>query len=192
MRRAPLVILLMLASAPSAWALPPEDMIPVDQAVADLDPLTTSLRQQEWGLWEYGQDTSLLEVNDPRPQVFADQPYLMQDRHGVHDRLYYRIGRGYRARVPRSDYLIPISRKWKIYDRNVPPVHDRDFIELVPTGAVFELSPQPMFVPGSTQTQEPPPPEQAGGMLIDDQPAVRIDGRIDGRVDGRIDGRFEP
>ena len=143
-------------------AAPPEHWQPVDQAVADLDQLSTSLRRIESGLRSDGEQTSLYRVTDDST-VAAASP------------VYYRVGPGFRARLHRIDYVVPVSRRSA--RMNVTPRRDGQFFELIAADTVFDLRPRP--------TNASPPSPPAPDYRID----ARIDGRIDGRVDGHVDGR---
>lgn len=106
-------------------AAPPEQWQPVDQAVADMDALSTSLRTVHVGLRADGEHTSLFVAPDP-------------DGDGVQR---YRVGPGFRARVDRLDYLVRRDRK--AVRMNMAPRVDGEFLELAPANTVYELTPLP-------------------------------------------------
>ncbi len=163
---------------------PPRYLVPVDQAVADQDPLARSLRVVQAGLRHDGEQTSLFGSPDRGSGYFEDE-------------MFYRIGPGFRARVSRMDYLVPVEkRRDRIYaEMNINPVVDGHFIEMPHSHLVYELDPRPLEE-GAVQLEPPmtheevdapadaPSPHQLHGRL----PDGRIDGRIDGRVDGRVGG----
>ncbi|MBI1337529.1 MAG: hypothetical protein GC164_11265 [Phycisphaera sp.] len=195
-----------------AAALPPEGATVVDQAVSDLDPLATQLRKKEWGLAQVGENTALYRIDKPIAQTFADlATYLNPALNPTHNRLYYRVGQGYRARLTQPDYLIKFDEDMfhrPLYVRNVPPVVDGKFVELVPDNTVYELSTTPMFVPAASATPDSQPtralqdvrptpeprvaldslqPQHSGAFLLQ-QPVSQASQRVDGRVDARVDG----
>ena len=142
----------------------------VDQAVADLDPLARSLRQMGTGLRRIGEQRSLFEFHTQG-----------QSLHFTGQRRYVRLGDGFRANVPRLDYLIPISRRDAAM--NIAPLRDGRCIAPGPPAMVFELD--PMASNGlATPAASPPSPTPAG--------QGPLDLRVDGRVDGRIDTFIEP
>jgi len=121
---------LVIAASVARAQIPIEALSPVDQAIEDLDPLSTSLRVREPGLMLLGQDSSLFEI----PADLLDQGAGA----GATGRRYYRVGPGYVARVARIDYAIPVGRRSFLV--NQQPIEDGDFIELVPPDTVFELT----------------------------------------------------
>jgi hypothetical protein len=148
----------------------------MDQAVGDLDPLSTSLRQMQVGLRSTGEQTSLYRV----PALLAAPDYYQGGTY------YYRLGPGFRARVTRLDYLIPLNKKSAAFD--ITPKYDGVYIDLIPAGAVFELSSKPALS-GRPAIPQPPPPRMVKAATPIGAP---LDGRIDGRVDGRVDGLVKP
>jgi len=123
-------IVLLLTSA-SAWAQLP--LQPVDQAVGDLDLLSTSLRRREVGLRLEGQETSLFEV--PSGQLNAGGGL------GATGRRFYLVGQGFQARVSRMDYLVRVGQRG--LSLNIHPRNDGEFMPLIPPDTVFELTPLP-------------------------------------------------
>ncbi len=144
----------------SAFAQPSETLLPVDQAVADLDPLSTSLRRIEMGLRINGQHTSLFQLNQT-----STNPSASAAPQGP---VYYRIGQGFQARIDRPQYLIGLGTSNP--QLNVPPLRDGQFVELVPPNTTFIIAPLQLQTP----TPAPPP-----------NPA-RINARIDMRIDSRV------
>lgn len=133
MSRNPTIWLALAGVLPGWWAVtvaepmfPASALRPVDQAVADLDPLATSLRRVEVGLGRDGQQASLFEVAPPPGHVH-------------HVPVYYRIGPGFVTRVNRMDYLVRRGRRELAM--NEAPFMDGEFIELIPANTVFELTP---------------------------------------------------
>ncbi len=165
-------IFALLASS-AAYALPPEGVRVVDQAVGDLDPLSNSLRQIEWGLAELGEHGyAMWQVPLARPTPLADQPTLIAPwMPPHHQNVYYRIGGGYRARMTRPSYLIPISKRDAL--RNITPLRDGQFIEIVTHNTVYELTPTPAFLPDPDPDHRPDPNALRLTPLND-----RIDGRL--------------
>lgn len=128
---------------------------PVDQAVGDLDGLSTSLRRREMGLRYDGEQTSLIEIAGE----------------GLGAKTYYRLAPGLRARVDRMDYAVRVGRR--DFALNIKPRVDGEFVELIPANTVFELR-HPLNPP-------PGPIAQQTGW-VDQRITTLIDGRIDTRV----------
>ena len=109
---------------------------PVDQAVADLDQLSTSLRQVNTGLRHDGEHSSLYRI-DPR----NTQPGSYTTSNGVvHQPIYYRVAPGLTAQMDRSDYIVRRGRKGKA--KNITPRMDGEFYETIPANTVFILDPR--------------------------------------------------
>lgn len=144
-----------VAAAPAA---PPEYLHPVDQAVADLDPLATSLRRLEWGLRVDGEQSSLI-----RRQV---------DNGGAGpETVHYRVGQGFIARAPRLNYLVRRGKRELFL--NITPRRDGEFIEMPAADTVYDLRlPDQIFAPN---TAAPPSPAGVDPRLF----SSRIDTRID-------------
>lgn len=100
---------------------------PVDQAVGDLDLLSTSMRRVEVGLRVGGEQTGLF------------RPPVTNTLSGASRPPYYRVGSGYVARVERMDYLV--SRPRGHWGLNQAAVNDGRFMEVIPANTVFELRP---------------------------------------------------
>jgi hypothetical protein len=195
-----LVPLILLALPALALAGPPPQWQPVDQAVADLDPLSVSQRHMETGLRSTGEQSSLYRVPAPVPpdgdaSLAAPAP----------PPVYYRIGPGFRARVTRLDYLVEDQHGQPAM--NIAPAAGRHYFEIVGANSVFELAPAapgtaaatpgqggsaarwapaPLWLPGTA------PIRRAGPAVVpvDAAPvAAHVAGQIDGRVAGQIDGR---
>src|SRR5436190_889208 len=105
-----LTILLLAVMASAATAAPPEQWQPIDQAVGDLDALSTSLRSLERGLRSNGEQSSLYAVS---AQSVIDGRYDRQNQ-------LYRVGPGFLARVDRLEYGIKVGKKKWAFD--IPPV----------------------------------------------------------------------
>jgi hypothetical protein len=148
----------------------PQTASPVDQAVADLDPLSTSLRHVETGLRFGGEQSSLYRLHQSNPALVGGQTFGADPAM----RRYERVSPGTRAHVDRVDYLVRADRQG--VEINVQPVVDGRFIELISANTVYVLDPLAGY---------PQPPAQA------DFRDMRIDARIDARVNGRIDGRAD-
>lgn len=142
-------------------------MIPIDQAVVDLDHLATGLRRVETGLRLEGEQTSLYQP-DPTQAQTSGLPIPTTNRP-----TYYRLSPGLQAQVNRIDYLVP-TRGGGL-GLNIQPAVDGRFIEMISANTVFVLSPL-------VKRNELP------AMLSPDR---RIDYRIDGRIDGRLSTKNE-
>jgi len=145
---------------------------PVDQAVADLDPLARSERVVQPGLRADGEQTSLF-VMPPRQGRPANAPPR-----------YLRFAPGMRAEMPRGDYLVPvdplIGPTGQPVATNVAPAADGRFIEIIPADTVFHLEPiDTRITPPSGDPAQP----QAGAHPA--QPDTRLDYRVNLRVDQR-------
>jgi len=160
MMRCLICMWLSVVVAGSAWGARPEHWRPVDQAVEDLDVLSTGLRRVEPGLRDVGEQTRLYRVDAGDAAGGAAT--------------YYRVGPGVRARVHRVEYLIPVSRR--TYRRNITPVRDGAFRERAAENTVYDLRP----VRGASPM---PDDGDAGEARIDG----RVDGRVEGRIDGRVE-----
>jgi len=165
------LILLFLVSVTNQTAgQVPKGMKPVDQAVADLDPLATGMRRFGTGLRQDGEHTSLykLEASATNPTGSVPGTPLANNLP-----TYLRIAPGYIAQVDRIDYLIPTGRR--SFERNVSPKRDGRFIELISANTIFVL-----------KTLNP-----------QINPSINLDAksqnhRVDGRVDGRIELEIDP
>ncbi len=157
-----LVLLAVLATTGQA-----QDYIIVDQAVEDLDPLATSLRQRERGLNIYGEQSSL----------FRRSPDLQDDA-----RTYYRVGPGYRATLDRIDYVVITGPE--TIEMNVAPPRDGEFHEIVPPNTVFDLRPvsPDLAITGVLDVNGPPQPPPPN--LVDARLAPVIGG---GSLHSRLD-----
>lgn len=173
--------LVMLALTAPAVAAPPQQWTAapgaraVDQAVADLDPLSTSMRRMQVGLRLGGEQSSLYRLD--QPVAGGDGVSWAPGGIGQVQPVYYRVAPGFVARVDRGDYLIRVGRQ--DYQRNIAPKVDGRFVELVPANTVYELKPPTPVAPAAL-----PGPDTR----IDQ----RVDRRIDGRIEGRIDARLSP
>jgi len=164
-----LITIIALTAATAARAQPHGDLVPVDQAVADLDTLATSLRQVQTGLRTDGEQTSLFVLRPPPTDAY-DTPRHTPLTWGANPQpVYYRIGPGFQARVNRMDYLIPTGNRQ--FEINVKPIRDGQFFEMIPANTVFDLAPLP-----ATPTALPAGADR------------RINGRIDLRLNNRVDG----
>lgn len=128
----PALLLLALAAPADLRA---QQLVPVDQAVGDLDPLARSQRTIQVGLRSTGEQTALFELRpDPAgrttPGPLIDAP------------VYYRVGPGFRARVDRLDYLVVTPEQ--TLGLNSAPRRDGEFYELIPANTVFDLRPSPL------------------------------------------------
>ncbi len=155
-----LPLLILIAMTPSVMAGPREGLKPVDQTVADLDPLARSYRQMEAGLRYEGEHNSRLYTTISGDQYSA---FAMSGALGTPvKQQYYRIGKGFIARVDRINYLM-YARDGEL-SMNVTPREDGQYIEMIGPNTVFELQP--------LQTNPAPAPQ-----LYD----ARINARIEPR-----------
>lgn len=173
----------------------------VDQAVADLDPLSRSIRRVELGLRLDAEQTSLFWLPESGGGTGAGSDGPSGD--GRASGRYYRVGPGFVARSDRLEYLVPAEiqdgevRRWEM---NITPVYDGLFIELPGPNTVFVLSPEPAASaagnpvgrgrwalpgPDHRSSADGGPVAPGGG---DEQSA---DARLDSRIEARIDGRVE-
>lgn len=141
----------LLGMAPLATAQNQPTLVPVDRAVADLDPLSTSLRRVDPGLRINGGEHSVLF--QPAPD-YNPQPWLATPNQQP---VYYRVGQGFQAKIDRPQYLFSSNSAL--------------ILELIPPNTTFILEPIP---------QPTPPPTPAGvnpqlGTPLD----TRISNRID-------------
>jgi len=148
-RRIAVMAGVILAATGHPWQLdargePAPRLEPVDQAVGDLDDLSTSLRRMEIGLQRHGEQTKLYRIEDPSEQ---DRPH------------YYRTGPGFRARLTRPEYLV-VSNEENGRSQlaiNVAPYREGQFIELVPPGTVWEIDTFDAAVPPVSAHRFPGP-----------------------------------
>ncbi|MCC6680689.1 MAG: hypothetical protein IT445_07285 [Phycisphaeraceae bacterium] len=161
--RTQIVILMLVAAAATVRG---QDYRPVDQTVEDLDPLAVSQRVVQPGGGVFSDRVSMYRPLDPyqldpfgRP---ATQSYIYEQA-------------GVRAWVSRPEYLVLVddsNPRKPLFNLNTQPVRDGAFIELIPPGAVFDLT----------------PPVQRS--LMDRHP--ELDTRLDYRLDMRIGGPVNP
>ncbi len=145
---------------------------PVDQSVADLDLLSTSLRHVETGLRTHGQQTALYRL---------ELPIEAGGVIGSPGAVYYRFEPGLTARVDRLDYLVRVGPDDLGF--NIQPRFDGEFVEILSANTVFDLDPWRH----GPANQDP----TTAGLIPDDPglaPSSVIDYRIDARIDTRIDG----
>src|SRR5262245_11990827 len=139
MRFARAAILACCLAAPALAGDPVDpafELHPVDQAVADLDPLAISLRKIDTGLRIDGENTSLFSPA-PMPGKQLPPRWMSLDPvRPVESVPYYFISPGVRARVDRLNYLVRNERARGV-DVNVAPRKDGEFIELIPANTVF-------------------------------------------------------
>ncbi len=164
-----------------------QELVPVEQAVEDLDPLARSLRRVEPGLYIYGQQTSLFRLQPTDPNNLSGQ-------------IYYRIGPGFRARVSRIDYLslttdfVPRRFRPQDFRLNVQPRIDGAFIELFGPNTVFDLTNPtlpPLAAPAPVDPYQDPFVQYQNEPTLNNQMIPQIDYRLDTRIDTRIDARID-
>jgi hypothetical protein len=182
MRRFCLAILSVAVLAPPALAQVdtsgPLIYVPVDQTAEDIDPRQTSLRRMQAGLRADGEQTSVFKavpVGGGQLDPF-DQPR------------YVKVAPGYRALLPHMDYAVLVNpyprRRLQPQDIgfNVDPVYDGLFVELIPSGTVFDLRPVEFNAARLVEDYDKLEPPAA-----DDRMSTRSDLRIDARIDPRVD-----
>lgn len=105
---------------------------PVDPAVGDLDLLSHNLRVVEPGLRSIGEQSNLFTLQPLIPGNSPAQTNLVP--------VYYRLAPGFRARVDRMEYIVPVDERTA--RRNVTPARDGFYLERFPANTLFELSPR--------------------------------------------------
>jgi len=138
------ILLLTAALMPAASvSAQTQAFSPVDQAVADLDPLATSFRRIHPSLAVYNPNSSIYQIGgsdplrnaagsvDPRTGLAVPRNFVFEQP-------------GVRVFLNRPDYLVLTNEDLRRpeFGLNVAPVIDRAFIELIPPGAVFDLVPR--------------------------------------------------
>lgn len=173
-------IILLIGTA--AMAAPPAGYAPVDQAVADLDRLTISLRRVEPGLRVGdGEKTALFAPMQWPGQSSRAMVAAIPDRTSDSSSPFYRIGPGFRAKVDRIDYLIKIDKHE--YAVNVAPIQDGKFIELVSPNTVFDLQPV-LPIPATVSTQ--------AAQAVQALPDWSLPRQIDAHLERRIERQIQP
>lgn len=166
-------------------------LTPVDQAVTDLDPLATSLRQIETGLNVYGQDTLLYRIA-PGNSTFNLNGYRPT---------FLRLGPGFQAQVNRIDYLslvsdpLPDQIRSKDMAINAQPRIDGAFAELIGPDTVFDLTHPllPALFVKSPSVRSGSFENQYGDEIKHDMRLdLLVDYRLDALVDKRIDSYQQP
>lgn len=173
----------------------------VDQAVADLDPLVVAMRRVEPGIkTDDGEQTLLYAVYS------SDMPSALYPvmKHGQRTPLpvYYRLGPGFRVKMDRMEYLIPIDRRH--YQANIAPKQDGRFIEMPSANMVFDLRPplspfpplsslpplsRPSSCPASDGNRYSDPTGKISASVAGQVNPGPIDGRVHGAVNAAVDGR---
>ena len=175
-------LLMVFAIAFPAAAMPPEDLQPVDQAVGDLDPLSTSLRRVETGIRTSGQQTALYRL--PLSQVSGENG---PDRPG--GTVYYRVAPGLTARVARLDYLVRVGRRGVGF--NIKPRVDGEFFEVISANTIFELNPIQVTTGSDSSLISTPVVDPEGAVVS--ASLLPVDYRLpQQRIDLRVDTRLAP
>lgn len=181
--RALLAALLLLAARAHAQTA----ATPVDQGVADVDPLSTSLRHLETGLSPLGQGSALFQLPADHAPPANTLPTSTYQLDGQSDFVYYRVAQGYRLRVDRIDYLVRDGNDNLFL--NQKPRKDGEYREIPGPNSYFDLSPlDPLQI-------LPDPPAETSIDQLNPEPANRLQptdpqGRIDNRIDNRVDNRL--
>jgi hypothetical protein len=158
---------------------------PVDQAVGDLDLLSTSTRRVEWGLRSNGEQTSLFRLDAKASQALTGRSLgAVNQAPG-----YMRVAPGFAASMDRVDYLVRESNGPTRLTLNRAPKSDGEFIEIIPPNTVFILSPVNM----TTGPDGPQASGVSGGnpYLVDNRVDGRVNGRINRMMDQRLNNRVE-
>ena len=181
-----------VAAPPSQWS----NGRPLDQAVADLDPLATSMRTVQVGLRSSGEQSTLYQRVLPAGEPDYDRAAWVSTGLGRPQAVYYRVGPGFRARLSRINYLVRVGEKGLAL--NIAPRYDGEFIELIPNDTVFELNPRvndyrALHAPGDSPGDAPGDAPGYGGIsaaVSGLAPRVLpVSGRVEGQISGRVDGR---
>ena len=177
------IFAVMFFIAVPSWAAEPGQtptLMRVDEAVGDIDKLSTSLRTIEPGLHVPTQLPALfVPVGKPTDPAAYTSPLAGPVP-------YYRMAPGFRVRVDRLNYLIIINPKRHQTAENISPIADGLYIELAPANMVYELS--PLFPRITTFEHENNNPKRPSTPEPKDQtdhrlPLERIENRIDTRID---------
>ncbi|MAX25554.1 MAG: hypothetical protein CMJ19_13720 [Phycisphaeraceae bacterium] len=162
----------------------------VDQAVADLDGLSRSIRQQGAGLRYDGEHTSLYAIPEEKLQQFQVFGQAAQTTGVQHKSAYLRVAPGITSQSDQSYYVVRSNTKESGVDSNVASSQDGAFIEVIPANTVFILSPQvtDMARGADTSPQAASADAHPGNALR----PQRVDNRVTGQmVSRRIDNRCE-
>ncbi len=125
-----------------AWA---QQLVPVDQAVGDLDLLATSFRHVETGLRSDGQETALYQLVPSGFPGSLAMPGIAPGQTPI----YYRTGPWVPLPASRMDYLvITPDGNWGF---DVAGRKDNYFIELVPANVVYDFNPNGPLPPSQWQ-----------------------------------------
>jgi hypothetical protein len=167
----------LLADTPAQPAL----LMRVDQAVGDIDKLSTSLRTIEPGLHVPTQLPALfVPVANPTDSATYTTPLAGPVP-------YYRMAPGFRARFDRLNYIIVLNPKRHLTAENISPIADGQYIEFAPANMVYELS--PLFPSITTLERETNGPKRPHTSEPKDQMEHRLPLQ---RIENRIDTRIEP
>jgi len=177
-RAAMLSCCLLAAARADGLYDPTYTLKPVDQAVADLDPLAVSFRKIDTGLRTDGENTSLFTPAPLPGKQLPPRWMSLEPIRPIESVPYYFISPGVRARVDRINYLVRNERPHGV-DVNVTPRKDGEFIELIPANTVFDLSPD--VVRPELDTPKLPPLSNAPARLD-----LRVDRQVQSHVDRRI------
>lgn len=152
---------------------------PVDQAVGDLDSLSTSLRRVEPGLGQFNARAALREL--------PAAPWTVGVLPAPNGQRYVYEAPGFRAYMDRPDYLVVgSSDAGPPVRRNVSPGVDGGFLPMAPANLVYDLRPP------SVRTLPPPEldPHWTDTRLdtrIGPLPTVRLDASFNHGATGNLD-----
>ena len=159
----------------------------VDQAVADLDGLSYSMRQQGAGLRLDGEHTSLFSIPDEKIQQLQVFGQAAQTTGVQRSNAYLRVAPGVMSQSDQTYYVVPSRNKESGRDSNVAPSVDGAFYEVIPANTVFILSPQMQNVIQQSDTSDR---TQLPSNALTPK---RINNRVaDSMVHSRIDNRYQP
>lgn len=179
-------MLTMAATAHAEEAPDPSQLRAVDPAISDIDPLLHSLRKVQTGLRYGGEQTNIFQ---PVNRGVVDSPTARSIAASPVNTVYYRMGPGYLARVPRMDYLV--LRQDNTIGVNEPPGVDNKYRAFMTNDVVYLINQVPI------RSQIPTQYDPWMTAETDDNPlrvdATRVDMSIDRRIDRRVDNaRVEP
>lgn len=193
----------MLLTGGAAMAQTSPQYQPVDQAVGDLDPLSTSMRRVEPGLGQLNEPR--LYQMQPSEQMWGSPlqpgnplgvPYapVAPTVAGVPGQYHYQEP-GVRAWMTRPDYLVRTGIDGRDIALNRAPAVDGEFRQGIPAGTVYDLTlPKPAVVhwPSGLRPGETPRAMPVAADRPWDLPQNEQAGRLETRLDLSIELRSEP
>ncbi|MBL4700296.1 MAG: hypothetical protein JKX85_03475 [Phycisphaeraceae bacterium] len=159
----------------------------IDQAVADLDGLSRSMRQQGSGLRIDGEHTSLYTIPKEKLMQLQVLGQAAQLSGVQRTNAYLRIAPGIMSQSDQTNYLVTSRTSATGVASNVAPALDGLFIETLPANTVFILSPELKTLIHQANMQRPSvnPAMQSNALT-----AQRVENKIDRRVkSNRVNNR---